>query len=43
MYDILEIIDKKEKGLELTKSEIEFAVMGYVNTWLSNEFSFNGY
>jgi len=31
MYDILEIIDKKEKGLELTKSEIEFAVMGYVN------------
>ena len=29
--DILEIIEKKEKGLELNKSEIEFAVMGYVN------------
>ena len=31
MYDILEIIDKKSMGRELTKSEIEFAVMGYVN------------
>ncbi len=31
MYDILEIIDKKEQGLELTKAEIDYAVMGYVN------------
>ena len=31
MYDILEIIDKKSSGNELTKAEIEFAVMGYVN------------
>lgn len=31
MYDILEIIDKKSGGNELTKAEIEFAVMGYVN------------
>lgn len=31
MYDILEIIEKKSCGNELTKSEIEFAVMGYVN------------
>lgn len=29
--DILEIIEKKERGLELNKSDIEFAVMGYVN------------
>ena len=29
--DILEIISKKERGLELNKSDIEFAVMGYVN------------
>jgi len=31
MYDILEIIAKKGKGSELTKAEIEFVVMGYVN------------
>lgn len=31
MYDILEIIEKKCSGNELTKAEIEFAVMGYVN------------
>jgi len=31
MYDILEIIEKKSNGNELTKAEIEFAVMGYVN------------
>lgn len=29
--DILEIIDKKEKGGELNKAEIDYAVMGYVN------------
>lgn len=31
MYDILEIIEKKEQGLELTKGEIDYAIMGYVN------------
>ncbi len=31
MYNILEIIEKKSKGLELTKAEIDYAVMGYVN------------
>lgn len=29
--DILEIIDKKEKGLELNSGELEYAVMGFVN------------
>lgn len=29
--NILDIIDKKEHGLELTKGEIEYVVMGYVN------------
>ncbi len=29
--DILEIIDKKEKGGELNKAEIDYAIMGYVN------------
>jgi len=29
--DILEIIKKKEEGLELNNGELEFAVMGYVN------------
>ena len=29
--NILEIIEKKENDLELTKGEIEYVVMGYVN------------
>ena len=29
--NIIDIIEKKANGLELTKSEIEYAVMGYVN------------
>lgn len=36
MYDILEIIGKKSNGNELTKAEIEFAVMGYVNNEISD-------
>ena len=32
--NILDIIKKKTLGLELTKSEIEFAVLGYVNNLL---------
>ena len=31
MYDILEIIKKKTLDVELTRAELEFAIMGYVN------------
>ena len=34
--DILEIISKKEKGLELNKSEIEFVINGYVNNEITD-------
>ncbi|MBQ9011812.1 MAG: thymidine phosphorylase [Bacilli bacterium] len=34
--DILEIIEKKTRGEELSKAEIEYAVMGYVNKYIAD-------
>lgn len=37
MYDILEVIEKKNNHGELNKGEIDFAVMGYVNGDISDD------